>query len=125
MSFNSERICAFYSANLHDPDPDWLNEYMDRANRATWMMSGTAAVAIAAPLKWPKTAIPLGIAAALAAIVGSCEGLATYPGWRTFRDAEFRIPSQVPPSENEKMSPLNTANEPNSVPYPLQRNFVA
>jgi hypothetical protein len=66
MSFNSERICAFYSANLHDPAPDWLNEYMDRAARATWMVSGTAAVAIEAPLKWPKTAIPLGIAPALA-----------------------------------------------------------
>jgi hypothetical protein len=26
---------------------------------------------------------------------------------------------------NEKMSPLNTANEPNSEPYPRQRNFVA
>jgi hypothetical protein len=101
---------------------------MDRVERATWVcyvMAGTAAVAKAATLKWPKTAIPLGIAAALAAIVGSCEGLATYPGWRTFRDAEFRIPSQGPPSENEKMSPLNTANKPNSVSYPLQRNFVA
>jgi hypothetical protein len=36
MSFHSERICAFYSANLHDPDPDWLNEYMDRADSTTW-----------------------------------------------------------------------------------------
>ena len=33
-------------------------------------------------------------------------------------------PGQMPPSENEN-EPINTANEPNSVPYPLQRNFVA
>ena len=77
---------------------------MDRADRATWMLrdGGNCGVAIAAPLKWPKTAIPLGIAAALAAIVGSCEGLATLPRLADlFAMAEFRVPGQVPPSENE------------------------
>jgi hypothetical protein len=41
-----------------------------------------------------------------------------------FARAEFRVLGQMPPSENEN-EPINTANEPNSVPYPLQRNFVA
>jgi hypothetical protein len=53
MSFNSEGICAFYSATCHDPGHDWLNEYMDRADRTTWIsyvMAGVAAVAKASPL---------------------------------------------------------------------------
>jgi len=74
---------------------------MDRADRATWMMSGTAAVAIAAPLKWPKTAIPLGIAAALAAIVGELRRAGYIARLADlFAMAEFRAPG-VPPSENE------------------------
>jgi hypothetical protein len=83
---------------------------------------GNCDVAIAAPLKWPKTAIPPGIATAL---VGSWYGVATLPRLADlFAMAEFRVPGQMPPFENEN-EPIKYCHEPNSVPYPLQRNFVA
>jgi hypothetical protein len=50
---------------------DWLNEHTDRTDQTIWVfyvMAGVAAIAIAAPIRWPKSAMPLGIAAALAAL---------------------------------------------------------
>ena len=83
-----------------DPDRDWLSEHMDRADRATWVLrdGGNCGSCQSSPFEMAENCNSLGIAA-LAAIVRSCERYC--PSWRIFRDAEFRVPGQVPPSENE------------------------
>jgi hypothetical protein len=83
---------------------EWLDEHMDRADRMTWIfyaMAGVAAVAIAAPLKWPKSAIPLGIATALAAMAGVVTGGYIAQAGGLVRHVEFRVPGQTPPSDRE------------------------
>jgi hypothetical protein len=81
---------------------------MDRADRTTWMcyvMAAAAAVTIASPSEWPKTAIRLGIAAALPAVVGKLSrGAYTAKARELFATQSFRVRVQVPPSENENES---------------------
>lgn len=87
-----------------DPGRDWLDEHMERADHTTWIfyvMAGVAAIAIAAPLKWPRSAIPLGIAAALAAIAGVATGGYIAQAGGLVRHVEFRVPGQMPPSDHE------------------------
>ena len=84
-----------------DPGREWLDEHSDRADRTIWIlyvMAGVAAVAIVAPIKWPQTAIPLGIITILAALAGlSAGGYIAQAGGRV-RHVEFRVPGQLPPS---------------------------
>ncbi len=90
-----------------DPGRDWLDEHMERADRTTWVfyvMAGVAAVAMAAPLKWPKSAIPLGIAAIIATIAGL--GAAGYIAQAAgpIRHMEFRVPGLNLPSDSDTSS---------------------
>jgi hypothetical protein len=105
MSFHSERICAFYSVTCDEPDRDWFSEHMDRADRRDMDLlrdGGNCDVAISSPFEMAENCNSTGYSRALAAIVGSCEGVATLPGSRDlFAMAEFRASGQVPPSENE------------------------
>jgi len=87
-----------------DPGRAWLDEHMDRADRMTWVfyvMAGIAAVALAAPVKWPKSAIPLGIATALAAMAGTITGGYIAQAGGLVRHTEFRVPGHMPPSDDE------------------------
>lgn len=87
-----------------DPGRAWLDEHMDRADHTTWVfyaMAGIAAVALAAPVKWPKSAIPLGIATALAAIAGTITGGYIAQAGGLVRHVEFRVPGQTPPSGDD------------------------
>jgi hypothetical protein len=80
---------------------DWLNEHTDRADQTIWVfyvMAGVAAIAIAAPIRWPKSAMPLGIIAALAALAGLATGGYIAQAGGLIRHAEFRVPRQSPPS---------------------------
>lgn len=82
----------------------WLDEHMDRADRTTWVfyaMAGIAAIALVAPKKWPKSAIPLGIATALAAMAGTITGGYIAQAGGLVRHVEFRIPGQPPPGDEE------------------------
>jgi len=78
---------------------DWLDEHMERADRTVWtfyVMAGLAAVTIAAPMRWPRSAVPLTIVTLLAAV--GCSVAAAYiaqPGGR-IRHTEFRVPTTQP-----------------------------
>jgi hypothetical protein len=82
---------------------DWLDEHMERADKTVWtfyVLAGLAAVAIAAPVRWPRSATPLAIVTLLAAF--GCSSVAVYiaqPGG-LIRHAEFRLPEIQPPSSS-------------------------
>ncbi|HEY5891772.1 MAG TPA: hypothetical protein VIT91_00950 [Chthoniobacterales bacterium] len=87
-----------------DPGSDWLDEHMDRADRAAWLffvLAGLSAAAIAAPFRWPKAGVPLALAAGIAAV--ACAGAGVWiaqPGGLV-RHTEFRLPNVTPPGEQE------------------------
>lgn len=87
-----------------DPGSDWLDEHMDRADRAAWtfwVMASLSAAAVAAPVRWPRTAVPLALATAVAAVI--CVGAGAWiaqPGGLV-RHTEFRIPDATPPGDHE------------------------
>jgi hypothetical protein len=76
----------------------WLDEHMHRAENLIWVFYALAALsafAIAAPIKWPKSSMPLAVAVILlgAVILGSGAYIA-YAGGRV-RHREFR--NEPPP----------------------------
>jgi len=90
-----------------DPGRAWLDEHMERADHMTWVfyaMAGIAAVAMVAPLKWPKSAIPLGIVAVLAAVAGLATGGYIAQAGGLVRHVEFRVPGLNPPSDTDTSS---------------------
>ena len=84
-----------------DAGADWLDEHMDRAEKtisAFYFLAALAAAGLLAPIKWPKSAVPLVTLTLGAAIL--CTGIAIYiaqPGGRV-RHPEFR-PSENPTPE--------------------------
>ena len=76
----------------------WLDEHMHRAENLIWVfyaLGALSAFAIAAPIKWPKSSIPLAVAVILlgAVTLGSGAYIA-YAGGRV-RHREFR--NEPPP----------------------------
>lgn len=84
-----------------DTGRDWLNEHSDRADRVTWVfcvMAGIAAIAIVAPLKWPKSAFPLGILSMVFALGGlGAAGYIAQAGGM-IRHVEFCVPGLLLPA---------------------------
>ena len=86
-----------------DAGADWLDEHMDRAEKAIGVFYVLAALAIAGllvPIKWPKSAVPLAALTLVVAIL--CSGIAVYiaqPDGR-IRHPEFR-PSETPTPASE------------------------
>ena len=81
-----------------EPGEAWLDEHMHRAENLIWVFYALAAVsafAIAAPIKWPKSSMPLAVAVVLlgAVTLGSGTYIA-YAGGRV-RHREFR--NETPP----------------------------
>jgi len=81
-----------------EPGGAWLDEHMHRAENLIWVFYALAAVsafAIAAPIKWPKSSMPLAVAVVLlgAVTLGSGTYIA-YAGGRV-RHREFR--NETPP----------------------------
>jgi hypothetical protein len=84
---------------------DWLDQHMDRADQTVWtfyLMAGLAAIAIVAPVRWPRSAVPLAIVTLLAAV--GCSAVAAYiarPGG-LIRHTEFRVPDtpSTPPAHH-------------------------
>lgn len=90
-----------------DTGRHWLNEHMDRADRVTWVfyaMAGIAAIAIVAPLKWPKSAFPLSIITLIFTLgaLGAAGYIAQAGG--LIRHVEFRVPGLLPPTNTESMA---------------------
>ena len=81
-----------------DTGCDWLDEHADRADRTTWVfyaMAGMAAVAVAAPMRWPRSAIPLGIVTGVFAVAGLAAGGYIAQAGGLIRHVEFRIPDKT------------------------------
>ena len=80
-----------------EPGQAWLDEHQDRAEDLIWFFYGLAllsAVALIAPLKWPRSATPLVVAVILlSAVTLGCGGYIAYAGGK-IRHREFR---NVPP----------------------------
>jgi hypothetical protein len=79
----------------------WLEEHQDRAEDLIWFFYALAilsAAAIVAPVKWPRSATPLVIAAILLSVVTlGCGGYIAYAGGK-IRHREFR---NVPPPQKK------------------------
>jgi hypothetical protein len=81
----------------------WLDEHMHRGERLIWIfyvLGALTALAIAAPIKWPKSSVPLAVAVILfgAVALGSGAYIA-YAGGRV-RHREFR--NEPPPKRSER-----------------------
>jgi hypothetical protein len=81
----------------------WLNEHMHRAENLIWVfytLAALSAFAIAAPIKWPKSSMPLAVAVILlgAVTLGSGAYIA-YAGGRV-RHREFR--NEPPPPKRSE-----------------------
>jgi hypothetical protein len=84
-----------------DAGAEELDEHMDRAEKtigAFYLLAALAVAGLLVPIKWPKSAIPLGALALVVAIL--CSGVAVYiaqPGGRV-RHPEFRPSGNPTPS---------------------------
>jgi hypothetical protein len=82
----------------------WLEEHQDRAEDLIWIFYALAvlsAIAIAAPIKWPKSSAPLVIAVIfLAAVTLGAGGYIAYAGGKV-RHREFRT-EPAPPKRTER-----------------------
>ena len=77
----------------------WLEAHEQRAERLApvfYALAGVAAAAIFAPIKWPRSALPLAIAAILLAICALGAGASIAYAGGKIRHREFRT---VPPPE--------------------------
>jgi hypothetical protein len=86
-----------------DAGADALDEHMDRAEKtinAFYFLASLAIAGLFAPIKWPKSGVPLTVLTLVVAIL--CSGIAVYiaqPGGR-IRHPEFR-PSETPTPASE------------------------
>jgi hypothetical protein len=84
-----------------DAGADWLDEHMERAEKtigAFYLMGALALVGLLAPIKWPKSGVPLVVLTLVAAVL--CSGIAIYiahAGGRV-RHSEFRPSGSPTPS---------------------------
>src|SRR5438128_1312619 len=91
--------------SMTDEDGErWLDEHRDRGEDLIWIfyaLAALSAAAIAAPIKWPKSSVPLVIAVILlgAAALGT-GGYIAYAGGR-IRHREFRN-EPAPPKRSEQ-----------------------
>src|SRR5215510_9691666 len=81
----------------------WLDEHKDRAEDFIWVfyvLAALSAVAIGAPMKWPKSSLPLALAVILFGAVTLGTGVyIAYAGGRV-RHREFR--NEPPPPERSE-----------------------
>jgi glucan phosphoethanolaminetransferase (alkaline phosphatase superfamily) len=91
--------------SMTDEDGEaWLDEHMHRAEELIWIfyvLVALSAIAIAAPIKWPRSSLPLALAVVLlgAVTLGSGAYIA-YAGGRV-RHREFRN-EPAPPKRSER-----------------------
>ncbi len=85
--------------SMTDEDGErWLDEHRDRAEDLIWIfyaLAALSAIAIATPIKWPKSSVPLAIAVIfLGAVTLGTGGYIAYAGGK-IRYREFR--NEPPP----------------------------
>lgn len=89
-----------------EPGQAWLDEHRERGEDLIWFFYALIAlsgIAIAAPIKWPKSSLPLAVAVILLGVVTLGSGAyIAYAGGRV-RHREFRNESPPPKrSEHER-----------------------
>jgi hypothetical protein len=81
----------------------WLDEHRERAEDLIWLfyaLASLCAIAIGAPIKWPKSSMPLAVAVILFGAITFGAGVyISYPGGR-IRHREFRN-EPAPPKRPE------------------------
>jgi len=81
----------------------WLDEHMHRAEELIWIfyvLAAVSAIAIAAPIKWPRSSLPLALTVVLLGVVTLGSGVyIAYAGGR-IRHREFRN-EPAPPKRSE------------------------
>jgi hypothetical protein len=86
-----------------EPGEAWLDEHRERGEDLIWIfyaLVGLSATAITAPIKWPKSSLPLAVAVILlGAVTLGSGGYIAYAGGR-IRHREFRNESP-PPKRSE------------------------
>jgi hypothetical protein len=93
--------------SMTDEDGEaWLDEHLHRAEDLIWVfyvLAALSALAIAAPIKWPKSSVPLAVAVILLTMMTLGSGTyIAYAGGRV-RHREFRNePAPPKRSEHEK-----------------------
>jgi hypothetical protein len=90
--------------SMTDEDGErWLDEHQDRAEDLIWIfyaLAALSAIAIAAPIKWPKSSAPLVILVIfLGAVTLGAGGYIAYAGGKV-RHREFRT-EPAPPKRTE------------------------
>jgi hypothetical protein len=90
--------------SMTDEDGEaWLDEHMHRAEDLIWVfyvLAALSAFAIAAPIKWPKSSVPLAVGVILLGAVTLGSGAyITYAGGRV-RHREFR--NEPPPPKRSE-----------------------
>ena len=82
----------------------WLDEHMHRAEELIWIfyvLVALSAIAIAVPIKWPRSSLPLAVAVVLLGAVALGSGAyIAYAGGRA-RHREFRN-EPAPPKRSER-----------------------
>lgn len=90
-----------------DSGRGWLDEHQHRAEQLIlyfYILAGLSAIAIALPIKWPKTSAPLVIATILLGLVVlGMSGYIAYAGGR-IRHKEFRTEPAPPPRKGGEQS---------------------
>lgn len=100
-----------YDRVLSDSDQAgglWLKEHMHRADKLLWVfyvVAALAAVAIVAPLKWPRSAIPLLLITLAGAIAGLASGAYIAHAGGEVRHSEFRYGPPPSPTAEEEHHP--------------------
>jgi hypothetical protein len=86
-----------------EPGQAWLDEHKERGEDLIWIfyvLAALSAIAIAAPIKWPKASLPLAVGVILLSAVTLGSGVyIAYAGGRV-RHREFRNESP-PPKRSE------------------------
>ena len=93
--------------SMTDEDGEaWLDEHQHRAEDLIWVfyvLAALSAFAIAAPIKWPKSSVPLAVAVILLAMVTLGSGAYIAYAGGMVRHREFRNePAPPKRSEHEK-----------------------
>jgi hypothetical protein len=83
-----------------DPGSDWLDTHMERAEQWIGVFYVLAAVALAGivvPIKWPKSAVPLAVAALVLALLSIGIGFYIAEAGGQIRHPEFRLSREPQP----------------------------
>ncbi len=84
---------------------DWLDEHLERAEKAAWAfyaLAAAAGVALVAPRKWPRSSTPLTVLTFFVAAAALVSGAYVAHAGGKIRHPEFRLPTSSPSDQPSK-----------------------